>query len=490
MSQDLSLQGDLERPVASKCAQDMASCAADHTSKWFQQTSGKIAGRILWRFGDPDEQLGSIKAYAKDLVLSLAFHLAERRQVLDHPTKVLYDPENEVLFLLQLWLLPIYHELLNTASRTRPSRDSEVRRAASGLVKVLCFSNDSAAGGKGSRKSELLKQGGALARFKEWFGSKSLMNTLYVWFPASWGPSVVEAISKRNQTWLQQHPVHRDSAMFTASQVANGTASREMVYKIQKWNVKSKEVHPILVANARVDWMALEDVELTQQFEILREGILRDVFSQRASSTWQGMQPQRLTVSLLLPGRSTADEWLAFLQLQRQFWPVMTTRHASLTPLRTLTFQRERRLMQSKHLWDTINIDWNKLDWKLHSSKPTGLSIGHLWNHLFVLKHRQNPFQEREYQGSDSDAVWGKWYEDKAYIGAYKTTKTLHGLDAEVALVGFNVENHAAQQALQHAKELHARRWQTKDGTYRLKRPHLPDVRDSDVVMASSSAGQ
>lgn len=48
-----------------------------------------------------------------------------------------------------------------------------------------------------------------------------------------------------------------------------------MTYKIQKWNVKSPEVRPILVANARVDWMALQDSELTQQFEILREGILR-----------------------------------------------------------------------------------------------------------------------------------------------------------------------------------------------------------------------
>ena len=94
------------------------------------------------------------------------------------------------------------------------------------------------------------KQGGALARFNEWFGSMSLMNTLYVWFPASWGPSVVEAISKRNQTWLQLHPVHRDPARFNASEVENGPASREMTYKIQKWNVKSLEAHPILVANA------------------------------------------------------------------------------------------------------------------------------------------------------------------------------------------------------------------------------------------------
>ena len=124
---------------------------------------------------DPDEQLGSIKAFAKDLVLVLAFHLAERiatllRQVLDHPTKVLYDPENEVLFLPQFWLFPIYRELLNTASRNRPSKDSEVRRAASGLVKVLCTVNDSMSGGKGPKRGQPLKQGGALARFNEWFG--------------------------------------------------------------------------------------------------------------------------------------------------------------------------------------------------------------------------------------------------------------------------------------------------------------------------------
>ena len=68
------------------------------------------------------------------LALLLAFHLAERissllRQVLDHLTKVLYDPENEMLFLPQFWLLPIYRELLNTASRIRSSRGSELRQS-------------------------------------------------------------------------------------------------------------------------------------------------------------------------------------------------------------------------------------------------------------------------------------------------------------------------------------------------------------------------
>ena len=38
----------------------------------------------------------------------------------------------------------------------------------------------------------------------------------------------------------------------------------------------------------------------------------------------------------------------------------------------------ERRLMQSKHLWDTLSIDWHKLYWKLYSSKPAGHSREHL----------------------------------------------------------------------------------------------------------------
>ena len=43
-----------------------------------------------------------------------------------------------------------------------------------------------------------------------------------------------------------------------------------------------------LRANARVDWLAMDDDDITKKFPILLEGILQDVFSQRASSAWQG----------------------------------------------------------------------------------------------------------------------------------------------------------------------------------------------------------
>ena len=44
------------------------------------------------------------------------------------------------------------------------------------------------------------------------------------------------------------------------------------------------------------------------------------------------------------------------------------------------------------------------------------------------------------------------------------------------------------KQALMDAKDKHARRWQTKEGTYRLKEKLLPDVRDTDVEMVDSSS--
>ena len=276
--------------------------------------------------------------------------------------------------------------------------------------------------------------------------------------------------------------------MFNDSEVAMGPAAREMTYKIQKWNVVSERLRPILVANARVDWLALKDDEITQKFPILREGILQDVFSQRASSAWQGAQPQRITVSLLLPGSRTAAQWRDFLQSRCQFWPTMTTRHASLAPLCAEALQRERRQMQSKHLWDTIDIRWHELSKKIQVLKPTGLTREQLWHHLFVLKHRQNPFQERKYKGVDFEEVERRWNLAKGNFRGYQGLNCPFSINVEVAIGGFNIDNMAAQKAISDSKALHARRWQTKEGTYRIKEQLFPDVRDGQDVRDGAAA--
>ena len=61
-----------------------------------------------------------------------------------------------------------------------------------------------------------------------------------------------------------------------------------------------------------------------KELHLLLQGILQDVFSQRAASAWQGAQPQKLTVSMLLPGTSSATEWGDLLQSRRQFWACLS----------------------------------------------------------------------------------------------------------------------------------------------------------------------
>ena len=63
----------------------------------------------------------------------------------------------------------------------------ELRRAASGLVKVICRTEESRPGGKGLKPGKPKKKG-LLSSFGDWFGSINMMNILYVWFPPAGVP--------------------------------------------------------------------------------------------------------------------------------------------------------------------------------------------------------------------------------------------------------------------------------------------------------------
>ena len=114
------------------------------------------------------------------------------RSILDHESKILFDTDTEPLLTPGFWILPLYRELLNSASRNRPSAASERARGSTGLVKIICKENKEQ---RGKRKyhdgaPHPKDRGG----FTQWFGSCSLINTLYVWFPASWAPMVAERL--------------------------------------------------------------------------------------------------------------------------------------------------------------------------------------------------------------------------------------------------------------------------------------------------------
>ena len=114
--------------------------------------------------------------------------------------------------------------------------------------------------------------------------------------------------------------------------------------------------------------------------------------------------------------RPSRDSELLAIKSKRQFWPTLTTRHASLAPLCADALQRERRQMQSKHLWYTIDIRWHELAKKIQVLTPTGLTREQLWHHLFVLKHRQNPFKEGKYKGVDFAEVERRWKLTKEHL--------------------------------------------------------------------------
>ena len=83
------------------------SAASKHLERLFEG----YCMEVLVTNSNPDSQLHFVRKFAKDLVVVFAFHLAETisalfRHVLDHPSKVLYDPETEPLFLTSVLVLP------------------------------------------------------------------------------------------------------------------------------------------------------------------------------------------------------------------------------------------------------------------------------------------------------------------------------------------------------------------------------------------------
>ena len=93
--------------------------------------------------------------------------------------------------------------------------------------------------------------------FTQWFGSGSLMSTLYVWFPASWAPMVADRlfnwspptresaypqhgrpVSGPPQTTPRVHPWHQHSQSAAGSSGAmEETDSTEVKYKIRQWSL-------------------------------------------------------------------------------------------------------------------------------------------------------------------------------------------------------------------------------------------------------------
>ena len=266
--------------------------------------------QILATNRTPEAHNGRVLQTATYLTWILAEYLADTiawlmRSILGHDSRILFDKDTQLLLTPKFWILPLYREFLNSARRIRPSPSSERARGCTGLVKVICKENKEQ---KGKRKYHAgtphpNDRGG----FTQWFGSCSLMSTLYVWFPACWAPMVAERLfswsppprgstypqhgrsaSGPAQTYSGAHPWHQHSQGAAGSSEAmeamEETDSTEVKYKIRQWSLPGATIVPVLNVSSRVFWLELDDKALLDSYGVLQEGILCDVFSQKCSA--------------------------------------------------------------------------------------------------------------------------------------------------------------------------------------------------------------
>ena len=258
--------------------------------------------------------------------------------------------------------------------------------------------------------------------------------------------------------------------------------STEVVYKIRQWSLPGAAVMPVLNVSSRVTWLELDDKALTESYAVLQEGILCDVFSQKCSAAWQGAPGQRLTVAIMLPGRQMADDWLDFMLSQRNLWPTFTTKGAPTEVITEKTFRKERRRLQAKHLWMEVKLSWNVLSGRMYTVAPTGKSREEIFELLFNRAARgsqRNPYEEKAYRGPAHSAVQAWWEQCQEWMLYYKCQIAPLVLDIKGFLHAFRGKEEDARVEVDAYMEYCAKRWQTREGTYQLKRRRLlPDVRD------------
>ena len=200
------------------------------------------------------EQDKSVQRMALHLVRYLAVFLAETitgllQRVLTHPARGLVDDTNAALLTQKFWVQAIYTELLCASSRHRAVREHEKQRPPTGLVKVVCLPFDGAAAQKHGRRNP------TDARFETMLGGSSWVDSLFVWFPASWMP-LVEAI--REQSFAH----HQVASQMGASASTDQTQivlpeGLDFTYKVKRWQADAKGC-PVLQSRINVDWLTFD----------------------------------------------------------------------------------------------------------------------------------------------------------------------------------------------------------------------------------------
>ena len=157
----------------------------------------------------------------------------------------------------------------------------------------------------------------------------------------------------------------------------------------------------MLQSRINVDWLTFDPQMFAPLFPRLKEGILRDVFIQKAVVAWDNAPSNRIMVSLLLPGPMEADQWLHDVRTSRNMWPLQKTSHVMANQLATEIFmRRERRRLQARHIWEKIEPNWPMIEERVWTKQATGLPYEALYRRLFLHEYtEESRWLENSYKG-------------------------------------------------------------------------------------------
>ena len=93
-------------------------------------------------------------------------------------------------------------------------------------------------------------------------------------------------------------------------------------------------------------------------------------------------------------------------------------------------------------------------------------------------RNRTDPYDEKKYRGAGLREVQTWWKTCKDWMARSKTHSEPFIYDIKKLLKALSDKEAVAQSEVDAFMENCAKRWQTREGTYQLKRRRLPDVRD------------
>ena len=126
-----------------------------------------------------------------------------------------------------------------------------------------------------------------------------------------------------------------------------------------------------------------------------------------------------------------------------------------------------------------VKLRWGALADRMYVKARTGKSKEEL-DARAARRNRTDPYEEKKYRGSGIKEVQAWWKKCQDWMAHFKEQSEPFVFDFKKLLMALSDKEAVAQSEVDAFMENCAKRWQTREGTYQLKRRRLkPDVRDS-----------